>query len=381
MSKLGEAFVVVRASLAPLKRGLASARKMVNSAMKKIARSAIRAGKWAVLAFAAVSAAAGKLAMDAEESENLFEVSMGNMAKATRQWSEEMGRALGVNSYEVRRFVSTFNVMLNSMGLGIEDAAAMSKAMTQLTYDMASFYNLKPELAFLKLQSGISGEIEPLKRLGILVNENTIKTYALTKGIIKEKEQLTEVQKVQARFAVIMQQTNKAQGDLARTAGSATNVLRSLRSTLADVAIAYGTELLPVITDVAKQMRDWLIENKETIRDWGTSVAKAITIVVGKIHELIKLIETGRLSSAIKKEFPTLTTFASTVAAMTRGIAKGVDWTTEALAGGIAKSAVELGAAGRIARTAPTVTDGMSNKDAVALLRQIARNTAQDTVY
>jgi hypothetical protein len=380
MPKLGEAFVVVRANLAPLKRGLAAARRAVNIAMRKITRTALRAGKWAALAFAGISGAAVKLAMDAEESENLFVVSMGNMAKATREWSEEMSKALGLNAYEVRRMVSTFNVMLGSMGLGEKEAAKMSKQLTQLTYDMASFYNLKPEVAFLKLQSGISGEIEPLKRLGILVNENTIKTYALTKGIIGEKEQLSEIQKVQARYAVILEQTDKAQGDLARTAGSATNIMRSLHSTLTDVAIAYGTELLPVVTDLAAQLRDWLAENKERIRGWGAAVGKALTVAVDKFKEFVDLLESGRLGKAIKKEFPNLTAFASALGALTRGVGKAVSWTTDALAGGIAKSAIELGAGGERVKLAPAVAERIGSNNTEMLLREIARNTRNDTV-
>jgi hypothetical protein len=112
-------------------------------------------------AFGAVT----KAAMAAEESENLFRVSMGDSAAATKAWSQTMSQALGLNQYEVRRNVATFNVMFESMGTGAEKANAMAKGLTQLAYDMASFYNLRPEEAFQKLQAGITGEVEPLKRL------------------------------------------------------------------------------------------------------------------------------------------------------------------------------------------------------------------------
>ena len=102
------------------------------------------------------------MAMDAVESENLFEVAMGSMAGDARKWSEETSKALGLNAYNVRKNVATYNSMLTSMGLTAQESLKISEGLTQLSYDMASFYNLKPEDAFEKLKSGISGEAEPL---------------------------------------------------------------------------------------------------------------------------------------------------------------------------------------------------------------------------
>ena len=108
-----------------------------------------------------------KAAIEATESENLFEVSMGKMAQSARKWSNETARALGLNAYEIRKNVGILNTMLNSMGLSESKAYKFSKALTKLTYDLASFYNLNTEDAFQKIQAAISGESEPLKRLGI----------------------------------------------------------------------------------------------------------------------------------------------------------------------------------------------------------------------
>jgi hypothetical protein len=185
--------------------------------------------------------------MDAVESENLFSVSMGKMADSARKWSVEFGKSLGLNDYNIRKNVGTFNVMLTSMGLTEKAALDMSEGLTQLGYDMASFYNIPIEDAFQKLQSGISGETEPLKRLGILVNETTVKNWALTHGMLKQGEQLSETGKVMARYGVIMDATSKAQGDLARTADSPANKLRMLQEQLQKAAIDLGTALLPAV--------------------------------------------------------------------------------------------------------------------------------------
>ena len=143
----------------------------------------------------AVGGASIKMAMDAVESENLFAVSMGNMAEDARAWSEDLRNNLGLNAYEVRKNVGVLNTMLGSMGLGEDAAYGMSKSLTELVYDMSAFYDLAEEEAFTKLRSGITGESEPLKQLGIIVNDTTIKNYAYTKGIVEQGAALTEQQK------------------------------------------------------------------------------------------------------------------------------------------------------------------------------------------
>lgn len=200
------------------------------------------------------------MAMDVVESENLFEVSMGNMADAARDWSIQLRDDLGLNEYEVRKSVATFNVMFDSMGIGTQAAYDMATGLSQLTYDMASFYNLEPEVAFQKLQAGITGEIEPLKRLGILVSENTTKQWAYNNGLVAQGKQLTEQEKVLARYGTIMEQTSKAQGDMGRTLESPANQLRIFKDQVNMLMVDLGKELIPIFQDVleyAKDLTEW----------------------------------------------------------------------------------------------------------------------------
>lgn len=222
-------------------------------------------------------AAMVKFAMDAVESENLFEVSMGNMAEAARAWSEELSRRLGLNEYELRRNIGTFNVMFTAMGLGEQAAYKMAGGLTELAYDMASFYNLKPDEAFEKLRAGITGEIEPLKALGILVDENTVKQYAYKNGIAEVGTELTQTQKVMARYGAIMEQTSAAQGDLARTLESPANRLRILTSRLQESATILGMQLLPTVTKVL----DFLTRLAEWFQNLSPPVQKAILVTAG----------------------------------------------------------------------------------------------------
>lgn len=226
---------------------------------------------------AGAGAAMIKFAMDAVESESLFEVSMGNMAGAARTWSEQLSQALGLNDYELRRNVGTFNVMFTAMGLGEQAAYDMSTGLTQLAYDMASFYNMKPEEAFDKLRAGITGETEPLKRLGILVDENTVKHYAMKNGIGEAGKELTQTQKVMARYGAIIEQTSKSQGDLARTLDSPANKLRVLTSRLQETATTLGIQLLPAVNDALSSLTKLV----ERFQNLNPATQKAILIFGG----------------------------------------------------------------------------------------------------
>lgn len=262
--------------------------KRMGRVLSRVFRVAARAAKWASLAILGVGIASVKMAMDAEESENLFEVSMGRMADAARKWSKEMSDALYLNEYEVRKVIGTFNVMFDSMGLGTKAAYDMATGLTQLSYDMASFYNLKPAEAFQKLQAGITGEAEPLKRLGILINETTVKQYALNKGLWDGVGVMTELEKVQARYGLILEQTTKAQGDMERTLDSSTNVFRSLWSLIKETSIGIGERLLPAITEAGIVFRDWLSENQNTVI---LAVVKGIKSMIEAIRYVTKEIK------------------------------------------------------------------------------------------
>lgn len=198
------------------------------------------------------------MANEVVESENLFAESMKGMSGEARIWSDGLRDSLGLNAFTMRKNVGTFNVMFKSMGLTTDKAYEMATGITVLAEDMASFYNLKSEEAFDKLRAGITGETEPLKRLGILVDENTVKQYAMREGISTTGKELTQQEKLLARYAAIMAQTSTAQGDLARTISSPVNQIRVLNNTLDQARVALGQSfqplqaaILPVLNSIA----------------------------------------------------------------------------------------------------------------------------------
>lgn len=222
------------------------------------------------------------LAATAEESENLFEVSMGRMANAARDWSKELSDKLGLNEYELRRTVGTLNVMVKSMGISEDAAYDMSTSLVQLSQDMASFFNLAPSEAFDKIQSGLVGMSRPLQDLGILVNETTVKEWALTNGLIKQGQELTEQQKVLGRYMVIMEATKAAQGDLERTVASTTNQWRIFSSQISEIGVKLGESLLPSVNGVLQQANKMLV-NVENLIDRFPNLSSVIVTVTAAL--------------------------------------------------------------------------------------------------
>ncbi|WP_346873597.1 phage tail tape measure protein [Clostridium sp. UBA5988] len=259
-----------------------------------------------------IGTAATKMAMDAEESENLFEVAMGTMAGDARKWSEETSKALSLNAFNVRKNVATYNSMLTSMGLASEESLKMSEGLTQLSYDMASFYNLKPEEAFEKLKSGISGEAEPLKALGILVNDNTIKTYAYSNGIAKQGEQLTEAQKVQARYGAILDATKNAQGDLARTMDSPTNKIRAMKEQAQQIGIQFGQILIPILEKLIAVIKPLMDKFQGLSKEQQEQIVK-IGLIVAAVGPIILII--GKVVTIIGTLFSIVSTVSGAIAA------------------------------------------------------------------
>jgi len=254
--------------------------KKLEGVSKRIFSNIARYAKLAGIALLAAGVASIKMAMDVEESENLFEVSMGNMAAAARAWSEKLSDALYLNAYEVRKNVGVFNVMLDSMGMVEQAAYDMATGLTKLSYDMASFHNLRPEDMFRKLQSAIVGMPRPLQDLGYVVNELAIKQYALNQALWDGTGVMDLQTKILARYGLILKLTGKSQGDLERTLRSSTNVFRSIRAIIEHTAASIGKAFLPRVNQMGLAIRDWLKENKDNIEEWAV-------VWVAKMEEIV----------------------------------------------------------------------------------------------
>ena len=186
-------------------------------------------------------------AMNFIEDENLFQISMGKWADATRDWSNEVQNSVGVSAAWLRKYSGVMTNMTASMGLAQDQAVKLGKGIALLSNDIASFYNISAESAFEKIQSAMAGMPRPLQELGIMVRDSEVKQVAYANGIARTGDELNTTQKAMATYLAILQRTSNAQGDLARTINSPANQFRMLKTSIKDLAVAIGTMFQPLL--------------------------------------------------------------------------------------------------------------------------------------
>lgn len=184
------------------------------------------------------------------EDLNLFTASMGKYAEEAQNYAEAVSEALGIDPGEFMRSQGVFNTIISGFGVASDKAYLMSKNLTQLGYDIASFFNISFEDAMQKLQSGISGELEPLRRLGYDLSVARLQEEALALGIEKKVSAMTQAEKSQLRYYAIMTQVTTAQGDMARTLNAPANQLRVLQAQVTQCARALGNIFIPALNAV-----------------------------------------------------------------------------------------------------------------------------------
>ena len=184
------------------------------------------------------------------ENLNLFTASMGEYAAEAKEYAEYVGEVLGIDPGEFMRNQGVFNTIITGFGVASDKAYLMSKNLTQLGYDISSFYNISFEDAMQKLQSGISGELEPLRRLGYDLSVARLQQEAYALGIDKSVSSMTQAEKSQLRYYAIMTQVTTAQGDMARTLNAPANQLRILSAQVTQCARAFGNVFIPILNKV-----------------------------------------------------------------------------------------------------------------------------------
>ena len=184
------------------------------------------------------------------EDLNLFTASMGKYAEEAQNYAEAVSEALGIDPGEFMRNQGVFNTIISGFGVASDKAYLMSKNLTQLGYDISSFFNISFEDAMQKLQSGISGELEPLRRLGYDLSVARLQEEALALGIEKKVSAMTQAEKSQLRYYAIMTQVTTAQGDMARTLNAPANQLRVLQAQVTQCARALGNIFVPALNAV-----------------------------------------------------------------------------------------------------------------------------------
>ena len=185
-----------------------------------------------------------------QEDLNLFTVALGQYAAEAQNYAEKVSDIMGIDPAQWLRNQGVFNTLLTGFGDTAERAQLMSQNLTQLGYDISSFFNISIEDAMQKLQSGISGELEPLRRLGYDLSQARLEQTALNLGVKESVSAMTQAEKAELRYYAIMTQVTTAQGDMARTLEAPANQLRILQAQLTQAARAIGNIFIPALNAI-----------------------------------------------------------------------------------------------------------------------------------
>jgi hypothetical protein len=278
--------------------------KAVKNATKKLdrfSRNANRLGNQLstnlTLPILAVGAGAIKLASDFEESLNKVNVSFGESSKEVQAFAKTTIDSFGIAEGSALEMASLFGDMGTSMGLTQKEAAGMSTSLVGLAGDLASFKNIRIDVAQTALASIFTGETESLKKLGIVMTEANLKQFALEQGITKTIKQMSQAEKVQLRYNFVMAQSTNAIGDFARTSDGVANSTRSLQESVKELGEQFGKELLPLASDVIKTLRG-IVDRMRSMSDENKKLAINIALVTAALGPLIKAL--ASLSTLIK---------------------------------------------------------------------------------
>lgn len=211
-----------------------------------------------------------KKSMEYTESMNLFTVAMGEYADEAKKYAETVSEIMGIDPAQWMKAQGVFNILITGFGVAGDKAAIMSKNLTQLSYDLASFYNnFTIEEAIQKVKSGISGELEPLRNLGYDLSQARLQQEAYALGIDKSVTAMTQAEKSMLRYHAIMSQVTQVQGDMARTLESPANQTRILKAQIEQLTRSIGNILIPLIN----KLLPYFIAMAQVAREAADSIA------------------------------------------------------------------------------------------------------------
>lgn len=281
-----------------------------------------------------------ELASDLTETQNVVDVTFEDSASTINKWAQEALNAYGITETKAKQYSSTLGAMLKSMGIADDQVLQMSMDMAGLAADMASFYNLDHDTAFEKIRSGISGETEPLKALGINMSVANLNAFALEKGMNKAFDKMSQAEQATLRYQYLLEATKDAQGDFARTGDSFSNEMRKLQTNLDRIKTEFGKGLLGVVTPAISLLNNVLSdksyqqtaiekiysERDESLFDAEVAYQRSLTIVDSmrsiedESGDAVKSTEEWRAAlEALKDVMP--------------GLSQYVDLTTDAIIG------------------------------------------------
>ncbi len=272
------------------------------------------------------------LASDLNEVQNVVDTTFGGSADKINKWAKTAGESFGLSELAAKQYTSTMGAMLKSMGMSEDATTDMSIALAGLAGDMASFYNLDAADAFEKLRSGISGETEPLKELGINMSVANLEAFALSEGITTAYDSMTQAEQATLRYQYIMQATADAQGDFSDTSDSLANQQRILQMEVETLSADLGQALLPAALGVVEGLRslvEWAGQNQTTLTVLAVAFAGITAAIIAYSASLTLAASGMTIATAAGTAFGAVVGFLTSpitlvIAAITALVAVGV---------------------------------------------------------
>lgn len=253
MAADGSVIIDTRMDTTGVQNGVSAIKQSFNglgSAVKKI--GLLIGGAFAVGKLVQFGKECVELGSDLTEVQNVVDVTFTTMSDKVNEFAKNAMTSAGLSETMAKRYVGTFGAMSKSFGFSESQAYDMSTALTQLTGDVASFYNISQDLAYIKLKSVFTGETETLKDLGVVMTQSALDQYALANGYGKTTSAMTEQEKVALRFAFVQEQLSAASGDFIRTSDSWANQVRVMQLQLQSLKATVGQGLINIFTPVLK---------------------------------------------------------------------------------------------------------------------------------
>ncbi len=290
MSTLAELFVKLGLDSSEFDAGVDNAEKKGSTFGGKIGNILGKGlGIAAAGAATAIGAVGGMIASSIGPASDLAEttskvgVVFGQSSAAVLEWGKTTASSIGMSSNVALSAAGTYGNLFRAMGMTEDTSSQMSTSLVELAGDLASFNNMDPTAVLDALRSGLSGETEPLKRLGVNLNQAGIEAKAMALGLWDGEGAMSAGAKAQATYALVMEQTALAQGDYARTSKGLANTQRSLTATFEDIKSSIGSAFLPLIEDAAGFALDFAGGLKEIVTS-----GKPLGGMLGDIGNLIK---------------------------------------------------------------------------------------------
>lgn len=277
MAADGSVIIDTRMDTSGVQNGVSAIKKSFNglgSAVKKV--GLLIGGIFAIGKLTQFGKECLELGSDLAEVQNVVDVTFTSMSGKVNEFAKNAMTSAGLSETMAKRYAGTFGAMSKSFGFSEQQAYDMSTALTQLTGDVASFYNISQDLAYTKLKSVFTGETETLKDLGVVMTQTALDQYALANGYGKTTSAMTEQEKVALRLKFVTSQLSAASGDFARTSGSWANQVRVMQLQIQSLKATVGQGLINIFTPVIKVI-NILLAKLATVANAFKSFTELIT--------------------------------------------------------------------------------------------------------